>query len=109
VGVGSRVASENRGGAERSGGGGSENGSGLAPAKGDQLVPTVTVLPPVTSRAAAEAAASHGAPVLVVLRAGQTDGRAVAGMVELLTSAGAPVAGGVLLCRSTREADIAWT
>ena len=73
------------------------------------LVPALTVLPPVTSRAAAEAVARQGTPVLVVLRAGETDGRAVAGMLELLTSAGAPVAGGVLLCRTTREAHIAWT
>jgi hypothetical protein len=80
-----------------------ENGRGAG------LVPALTVLPPVTSRAAAEAAARQGVPVLVVLRAGETDGRAVAAMLELLTSAGAPVAGGVLLCRTTREAHIAWT
>ena len=73
------------------------------------LVPVVTVLPPVASRAAAEAAARYETPVLVVLRAGETDGRAVAGMLELLTGAGAPVAGGVMLCRTTRDARIAWT
>jgi tyrosine-protein kinase Etk/Wzc len=96
--------------------GGNVNGAAIASPNGGSaanggapLVPTVTVLPPVTSPAAAEAVARQGAPVLVVLRAGETDGRAVAAMVELLTRAGAPVAGGVLLCRSTREADIAWT
>jgi uncharacterized protein involved in exopolysaccharide biosynthesis len=73
------------------------------------LVPVVTVLPPVASRAAAEAAARYETPVLVVLRAGETDGRAVAGMLELLTGAGATVAGGVMLCRTTRDARIAWT
>jgi uncharacterized protein involved in exopolysaccharide biosynthesis len=99
---GGRGLASTNGGANGAGNG---NGNGTGP----ELEPTVTVLPPVTSRAAAEAAAKHGAPVLVVLRAGETDGRAVAGMVELLTSAGAPVAGGVLLCRSTREAAIAWT
>jgi hypothetical protein len=76
---------------------------------GNGARPSLTVLPQVTSRAAAEAAAQQSAPVLLVLRAGETEGRAVAQMLGLLADAGAPVAGGVLLCRSTREAHIAWS
>jgi uncharacterized protein involved in exopolysaccharide biosynthesis len=86
-----------------------EGGAAQENGRAGGLVPALTVLPPVSSRAAAEAAARANTPVLLVLRAGETDGRVVAAMQGLLTSAGAPVAGGVLLCRTTREAHIAWT
>jgi hypothetical protein len=78
-----------------------ENGS-------ERLTPSLTVLAPVGSRAAAEDVARQAAPVLLVLRAGETDGSEVARTLALLDDAGAPVAGGVLLCRSSREAHIAW-
>jgi uncharacterized protein involved in exopolysaccharide biosynthesis len=76
---------------------------------GEHLTPSLTVLQPIGSRAAAEAVARQAAPVLLVLRAGETEGSEVARTLGLLDEAGAPVAGGVLLCRSTREADIAWS
>jgi hypothetical protein len=71
--------------------------------------PSLTIVPRVDSRAAAEAAARLDVPVLLVLRAGETESRAVSRTLELLSSAGAPVAGGVLLCRTAREARFAWS
>jgi tyrosine-protein kinase Etk/Wzc len=75
----------------------------------EHLKPSLTVLTSVGSRAAAEAVAREGVPVLLVLRAGETESDDVARTLGLLSDAGAPVAGGVLLCRSTREAHIAWS
>jgi uncharacterized protein involved in exopolysaccharide biosynthesis len=86
---------------------GSNGSNGAAMTSG--LTAALTVMPPVESRAAAEAVATHGAPVVLVLRAGATESEDLERTLSWLSGANATVVGGVLLCRSAREVRGAWS